>query len=185
MKLLTIDWETTGLPLHPDAKDSVQPRGIEFAAVLSDETGEVLDSDTILINPHQKLDPKITKITGITDDDLKDAPSFPDVAETINDYFERADALVAHNLPFDYTITRLEAWRAGLLETWSWPAINICTVQEFAEDWGKRPRLVDLYAHFMGKPLQQTHRALDDVEALVSVCVTTGVFHDAAAAMQD
>lgn len=174
MITLVFDTETTGIPLHPRAKVSGQPRIIEFGGVLVDERGKVIDELELLINPGVKLPQVITKITGLTDQDLACEPSFSDVADQIKFMFERADALLAHNLPFDSTMIQLELdrWR---IANWPWPRYNICTVQEHAEEWGKRPKLTELYEHYKGVKLAQTHRALDDVLALADVAKMAGV----------
>lgn len=174
MQTLVFDTETTGLTKHPNARDEVQPKMIEFGAMLVDERGATLDSSVALFNPGEPLEAIITKITGITDDDLKDKPTFAEGAEAIRPMFERADRLVAHNLPFDSTILGLELARAGIVD-WPWPLRMVCTVQETAENWGKRPKLTELYEYLTGEPLAQTHRALDDVEALVTVCYRLGI----------
>lgn len=180
MRLLAFDTETTNLPLHPNAKDHLQPRIIEFAAAMVDEHGVQQDSIVQLLDPAQKLDPKITKITGITDEDLRGQPAFKDFVPVLHDWFSEADFMVAHNLPFDWTLLTMELARCGQLADWPRPT-PICTVQEHAERWGRRPRLLELYEEVMGEPLQQTHRALDDVAALVEILVATGVFDDIAA----
>lgn len=170
MKTLVFDTETTGIPKHPNARDSVQPRIIEFGAILVDSSGEPLQEIDILFNPGVELEAIITKITGLTDEDLSDAPRFADCAkEQLAPLFAAADQLVAHNLPFDYTMLAMELERAGIHD-WPWPPILTCTVQECAEEWGKRPKLTELYQEMTGEKLAQTHRALDDVEALAEVC---------------
>lgn len=174
MITLVFDTETTGIPKHPDAKDEVQPRIIEFGGVLVTETGEVLDEIDILINPQQPLEAIITKITGLTDEDLASQPTFAECAAQIRTFFERADVMLAHNLPFDSTLMELDLKRAGIKD-WPWPKHSICTVQEHAEEWGRRPKLLELYEHYFGEPLDQKHRALDDVHALAKVCVASGV----------
>lgn len=175
MITLIYDTETTGLTKHPNAKSSVQPRIIEWAGILVNEKGEEIDSLSILINPKQKLDPAITRITGLTDKDLRGEPTFDEVAnDFIREMFERADAILAHNLPFDKMIMELELSRFGIMD-WPWPKIEICTVQEHAEEWGRRPKLTELFEHYMGIPLQQTHRALDDIRALAEVSRAAGV----------
>lgn len=184
MKFLVFDTETTGIPKHPNAKDAIQPRMIEFAGVIVDEKGKWLDEYVQLFDPKVKLESVITKITGLTDHDLRGEPSFADCIGPLENLFRDADALVAHNLPFDSTMMELELKRCGYLDAWPWPKVNICTVQEHFEEYGKRPRLIELYEDTFGKPLDQTHRALDDVEALVDVCVERGVFDAAASAYQ-
>lgn len=175
MHTLIWDTETTGLPKHPDAKDSVQPRIIEFGAALVDESGAVLESINLLINPQQPLEAIITKITGLTDDDLKDQPTFVQSVEQIAAMFARAERMIAHNLPFDENLLQMELNRCNRAEGFPWPRQKFCTVQEHAEEWGRRPKLLELYNHYMNKPLDQKHRAIDDVMALRDVCVAAGV----------
>ena len=174
--IIVFDTETTGIPKHPGAKIEAQPKCIELAAVAVDFDGEIVDQYVQLFDPGQPLEPIITKITGITDEVLKDQPRFADKLPEIRKFFDRAAACVAHNLPFDTTIIELEVERAGG-KPFIWPPIQICTVQENAERWGRRPKLVELYEEVMGRPLAQTHRALDDVEALIDVCKATGVLN--------
>lgn len=175
MTTLIFDTETTGLPHHPLAKDIVQPLIIEWGGALVDERGAVLDEEDVLINPGRPLEEVITKITGITDDDLKTAPRFNEVAPRLRELFAKADVLVAHNLPFDVGMMKFELLRHDLEAGWPWPPVGICTVQEHAEEWGKFPKLSDLYAHYTGQPLAQKHRALDDVWALMIVCKKAGL----------
>jgi len=181
MRFLVFDTETTGIPKHPASKMSVQPKIIEFGAALVDSKGEVLETLQLIINPQEPIEPIITKITGLTDDDLKDKPTFLKVAPQIAALFSKADAVIAHNLPFDSTLIDLEVERNKLPE-WPWPRIQICTVQEHAEEWGFRPRLENLYEHLKGEPANQTHRALDDVNLLIEVCQIQGVFRDVSSA---
>jgi DNA polymerase III subunit epsilon len=175
MKHLIFDTETTGLILHPAAKDELQPHIIEWGGLLVDERGNELEELDLLINPGQAVSAEITKITGITNEDLVGQLPFSAAALIIKALFIAADVLIAHNLPFDAGMMKLDLKRVGMFEDWPWPRINICTVQEHAEEWGKRPKLTELYEHYTGRPLAQTHRALDDVRALKEVCIAAGV----------
>lgn len=171
---LIFDTETTGLPKHPHAKDGVQPSIIEFGGLLVDDRGAIVEELSFLCNPKKKLEPIITKITGLTDDDLEGQPAFNDHLPRLTRFFERADTVAAHNLPFDFNMINLELARLNFID-FPWPARRICTVQEHAESWGKRVKLLDLYEHYTGKPLAQKHRAIDDVMALLEVCKLSGV----------
>jgi DNA polymerase III epsilon subunit-like protein len=173
VKAIIFDTETTGLPKHATAKLSTQPKIIEFGAIIVEE-GAVLSEHRMLINPQQPLEAIITKITGLTDEDLRDAPTFPEVHEELRLLFAGCDAAVAHNMPFDSTMVNLETGRHSL-EPWPWPPRMICTVQEHVEMFGRRAKLLELYEQYMGEPLKQTHRALDDVYALWSVVRKSGV----------
>jgi DNA polymerase III epsilon subunit-like protein len=75
---------------------------------------------------------------------------------------------VAHNLPFDRAIMRGELARHGVTD-FPWPEREVCTVGLYKEAWGRNPKLLELYEDVLGRPLAQTHRALDDVKALVEI----------------
>lgn len=181
MNALVFDTETTGLPLHPDAKPELQPKIIEFGAALVDQDYNVLETMNVLINPDQPLEAIITKITGLTDEDLQDQPPFSAFLPDIRAMFAKADAMIAHNLPFDSTLLELELERLGCTD-FPWPRLKICTTQECYEEWGRRPKLLELYEEVTGEPLAQTHRALDDVMALVEVVKRKEILHAAALA---
>jgi DNA polymerase III epsilon subunit-like protein len=171
------DTETTGLTKHPSAKRSAQPRIIEFGAALVTAAGEVVDELNILIEPGVPLEAEITKITGITADDLIGAPTFATVAQRIRSMFARASLQIAHNLPFDMSVLEFELERTAQAD-WPWPARSLCTVQEHAEEFGFRPKLTTLFEVYNGRPLEQTHRAIEDVRALLTICIASGVLKD-------
>nr|WP_238145025.1 bifunctional DnaQ family exonuclease/ATP-dependent helicase [Streptococcus suis] len=86
-----VDLEATGT--GADAKI------IQIGIVLV-ENGEIIDSYATDINPYELLDDHIKNLTGITDQQLEQAPDFGQVAGTIYDMI--GDAIfVAHNVKFD------------------------------------------------------------------------------------
>lgn len=86
-----VDLEATGT--GADAKI------IQIGIVLV-ENGEIIDSYATDINPYELLDDHIKNLTGITDQQLEQAPDFVQVASTIYDMI--GDAIfVAHNVKFD------------------------------------------------------------------------------------
>ncbi len=165
---LVFDTETTGLPLHPNAPLVKQPKIIEFGAILL-LNGEVTEEISFLIDPQESLSEEICKITGITDDDLRGRPPFSERVEQLVELFARCGGCAAHNLPFDKTMMMNELRRCGKAENFPWPVREMCTVGVYKEQWGRNPKLIELYADIMGKPLAQTHRALGDVKALVEI----------------
>lgn len=179
MDSLLFDTETTGIPRHPNAKDSIQPSIIEWGGILVNESGKIIEKLNLLINPPRvatigdkmSLDWEgIKKISGITKEQVENEPSFAEVAGTLRDLFAKADVLIAHNLPFDKTMMEIELRRAGMADGWPWPKIQICTVQEHVEAWGYRPKLKLLYEKYTGFPLEQKHRAIEDCMALLTIC---------------
>lgn len=166
--LLVFDTETTGLTLHPNAPLAKQPKIIEFGAVVLEE-GKVMEEISFLIDPQEKLTEEIIKITGITDADLFGYSPFPGRVEELAKWFGACGAVAAHNLPFDKAMVMNELRRCGAEDNFPWPKREMCTVGIYKEQWGRNPRLQELYADIMGKPLAQTHRALADVKALVEI----------------
>lgn len=177
LRAIVFDWETTGIPLHPKAKLSLQPRAIEFGAVVIEGDGSLIRELSYIIDPGILIEPIITKITGLTNDDLIGKPKFADVVKFISEGFAMADVMIAHNLPFDESILQFELERLGPVAkaSFPWPRHGLCTVQTFQEDWGKRPKLTELYEKIMGVKLAQTHRASDDARALAELVVKAGL----------
>jgi len=167
-RIIIFDTETTGLTLHPDAPLSKQPKIIEFGAVIL-EGGEIVEEASLLINPRESLTPEIIKITGLADDDLRHEDSFPDHLSYLKTLFGSCGHVMAHNLPFDRAMILNEVARVPNAEPFPWPERETCTVGLYKELWGYNPKLTQLYEDIMGKPLAQTHRALDDVKAMVEI----------------
>lgn len=96
--IIAFDLETTGLDPKNDAI-------IEIALVKFDETG-VIDRYTTLINPGFPLPAETLNITGITDDDLKDAPFFSDIRPKLLKFLSDGSPLLGHNVDFDISFFR-------------------------------------------------------------------------------
>lgn len=175
MKAIVFDTETTGLTKPSGVPLSQQPKIIEFGArKVNLETGDIEDLNQ-LINPQEPLEEIITKITGLTDEDLKDAPVFGDFLPTAEEFFKDGDFLIAHNAQFDQSLLTFELQRLNYV-TFPWPRHIICTVQEYRPRYGKYMKMEALYEDIMGQPLKQTHRALDDVIALYDLLMKDDFF---------
>jgi len=155
-----VDFETTGLLLHPQAQ-APQPRAVEFAAVREDGEERVW-----LFDPGVPLPPEIIKITGITPGILDGAPPFQELWPEIDIFMP--EEVWAHNAAFDSGILHAELARFGGNDAHRWR----CTVEEYAPEWGYRPRLIHLYEWMFGEPLAQEHRALSDTRALAKIVRT-------------
>jgi DNA polymerase III epsilon subunit-like protein len=167
MKILVWDTETTGLTLHPQAELELQPQIIEFAAAMVDGEAGVVEKFTTLINVSVPVTAEITKITGITPEMLVGQPTFPEVFERIAELFAAADAHLTHNLQFDRAMMHNDCTRHSLMLML--PERELCTIQLYTEEYGRMPKLTELYEAKVGHPLAQTHRAMDDVDALVEI----------------
>lgn len=165
--LIVYDTETTGLVKHPSAPLAKQPRLIEFGGMaLSLKDGSVKARFKQLVHPGMDVSDEITRITGITNEELEGQPQFPKAWPTISKFLRKGTVFLAHNEPFDHAIIDYELARHGL--SFDWPP-TFCTISLYRERWGRDMKLTELYASIVGKELDQKHRALSDVEALVEI----------------
>ena len=94
-----IDIETTG-------GNSENHRIIEIAVFVHDGN-RIIDEYETLINPERKIPAYIEGFTGITNEMVKDAPVFRDIAEKLEE-ITAGRVFVAHNVNFDYGFIRKE-----------------------------------------------------------------------------
>jgi DNA polymerase III epsilon subunit-like protein len=177
MIAIIFDTETTGLLMPSSAPVERQPRIIEIGAMRFDvRTPMVVERLSQLINPGVPLSYDITKITGLKDYDLRDKPTFRQFLPELSAFFAGTDALIAHNAPFDVGMLTNELLLANAPIDFPLPPEVICTAQEYTAVLGFRPKLLDVYEHILGEPLAQTHRALEDVEAMFKFMIKDNFF---------
>ncbi|WP_193050174.1 exonuclease domain-containing protein [Pseudoalteromonas undina] len=123
--------------------------------------GEIVDTWTTLINPERPIPRFITKLTGINDAMVSDAPIFSDIASTLLDKLS-GSIFVAHNVNFDYGFIKKELEGLGI----NFKMPKLCTVVESRKAFKglKSYSLGNLSAHF-NLDLTNHHRALDDAKA--------------------
>lgn len=168
MIALIFDTETSGLVSNRTLRLDRQPEIIEFTGMLTNlKTGRVKKKLDQLIRPKNSLSEEIIKITGLTDEKLKDAPAFIDVAQNISSMIESAPLVIAHNATFDRDMVDIEFDRLG--KKLSWPKV-VCTVEQTIHFKGHRLSLTDLHLHLFEEPFEGAHRAASDVKALLKCC---------------
>jgi DNA polymerase-3 subunit epsilon len=172
---LLFDTETTGLTLPSVAPIEKQPHIIELAYALVQPGGSIFQRASMLFDPGVQLSEEITKITGLTNADLVGKPKFADMLDALKEAWHAADAVVAHNAPFDVMMMNVELQRAGC-DDFPWPLEVVCTVQEFKHELGHRQTLGAFYELKLGKKMEKAHRAMDDVMALYEVLNHIGFF---------
>ncbi|MEW9797698.1 exonuclease domain-containing protein [Alteromonas sp. CYL-A6] len=133
--------------------------------------GEIVDTYQTLINPERRIPSAITRLTGISDDMVADAPVFAEVADAI-DRFTADCVFVAHNVNFDYGFIKQEFAR---LER-SYRRPKLCTVREMRRAVPGLPSysLASLTAHY-DITMERHHRALSDAKAAAALL---NIVHD-------
>jgi len=171
MITIIFDTETTGL-LKPDANSlKMQPSIIEIFCQKVNETpdGGVIPTGSFhsLLKPPFPLTAEITRITGITDEDLENAPSFSEIYEDLAAFFLGSEKLVAHNATFDTSMLANELLRIKKVIQFPWPREHVCTVEKSLHVEQRRLNLQKLHEHLFGLGFKDAHRAESDVKALV------------------
>lgn len=153
-RIVAVDVET------PNGRDAaVCQIGIVVA-----ECGDILKTESYLVDPEVPFDPINISIHGITPADVQGAPNFPTLWPRIAEYFTDS-VIVAHNAPFDLGMITATLERYGIPV----PEITYCcTVQmarrRFARETYGSYRLDTLCAAF-DIPLTDHHDALCDALA--------------------
>jgi DNA polymerase III epsilon subunit-like protein len=158
------DTENTGLIANTGRKLDKQPRLFEFYGNLITDAGDVAEELHFLCHPGIPLPAEVVRITGVTDRDLAEQQPFADYAAQLQEFFEKADAVVAHNLSYDFFIIEFEYQRLG--RSFTWPQIKLCTVEATEYLYGYRLSLQSLHQHLFRQGFAGAHRAAADVAAL-------------------
>lgn len=118
-----------------------------------------------LINPGRNIPYYITGLTGITQEMVLDAPTFPEVAKVIHDQLH-GKIFIAHNAHFDYSFLKKEFEQAGL----SWQSKKLCTVRLSRKIIpGLRSYSLGSLAESLGIKIPNRHRAGGDVAATAQI----------------
>lgn len=156
---ICFDIETTGLSA---ARDKIT----EIGAVKV-ENGIITDTFSTFANPEMPIPQKITQLTGITDDMVKDAPS---QSEAVGAFLEFAgdNVLVAHNAPFDTSFIAKACEDMG--REYNYTSIDTVAISRAILTDIKNCKL-DTVAKFLRLGDFNHHRATDDAEMLARIFI--------------
>lgn len=161
LPMVAIDVEATGL-------DPVEDRVVEVACVVF-YRGEV-ERNSWLVNPGRPIAPDAQAVHHISDDDVRDAPSFSDIAPNILAVLGRGVPL-AYNAEFDRAFLMAEFARvAGPLPE-APPALRkgvdwfdpLTWARELQQ--AEKSKSLSAVAERLGIEIGQAHRAADDAHA--------------------
>lgn len=166
--LVAFDTETTGLDPHAG-------RLVEIAGVKFNLAGEVLDSFSSLMNPGIPIPPRVSRIHGITDGEVRDQPP---AAVVLREFFRFVGGpdtvLVAHNAPFDIGFVREEFRRNDLPLPEHGILCSLRLARRHLPSLGSHTLAV--VARALGLPVDHQHRAFPDsllVRGIVGRLLTT------------
>jgi DNA polymerase-3 subunit epsilon len=159
--LVVFDLETTGL-------DLVKARIIQISYIKVFPDGKE-ERENKLINPEEPIPPFITQLTGVTDDDVKDQPTFKEIAPKLAETFTGCDFAGFNSNGYDIPLLAEEFLRAGVdfdfAKCRMIDAMNIFRKME-------RRNLASAYKFYCGRKMEddfEAHRADQDTEATYRV----------------
>ncbi|HIE24776.1 MAG TPA: DNA polymerase III subunit epsilon [Anaerolineales bacterium] len=151
--LVAFDLETTGLSSETDSI-------IEIGAVRFNET-RVEDEFSMLINPGKRIPKFITDLTGISNEMVRGAPNIHDVLGEFEAFVGDAP-VIGHNIRFDlsfvqpYNLLRFNT----VIDTYELAAVLLPSAGRYK---------LGALSNFLGIPLANAHRALDDAKATMGI----------------
>ncbi|WP_054758481.1 exonuclease domain-containing protein [Secundilactobacillus collinoides] len=151
-----VDIETTGTSVADGN------RIIQFGCVLV-QNGRIINKFATDVNPQQQIPEPIKALTGISDEQVKHAPLFDDVAGTIYSLLT-GTVFVAHNVNFDFPFVNAELERVGY-PTLPIEAIDTVTLSQILLPTVDSYRLHDLSSYLS---IRHDHPHSADDDALVT-----------------
>ena len=162
--LVIFDLETTGL-------DLVKDRVIQLSYIKVYPDGHE-ERGNELVNPEKTIPDEVVQLTGISNDDVKDKPTFKQLATKLSAVFTGADIAGFNSNHFDVPLLAEEFLRAGIDFDFSkCRLIDACTIFKKME----QRNLAAAYKFYCGRKMEddfEAHRADQDTEA--TYCVLMG-----------
>ena len=155
-----LDLETTGF--------SATTEKITEVGIMKVKNGEVIDEFSCFVNPEKHIPERVTQVTNITDEMVKDAETikevFPKILEFLGD--DKETVIVAHNANFDVGFLKQNAKSLGYEFNYTYLDTLSLAKDLFPEY--KKYKLGKI-AERLGIKVEVAHRALDDVDTTVKV----------------
>ncbi len=153
-----LDIETTGLSFRSDK--------ITELAVIKYKDGKIIDKYETFVNPEMKIPKHITKITGITDEMVKNAPKKEEVIKEFLEFIGDDSILVAHNADFDIGFIKYIVEKMNLEMNHTYIDTLILARMLYTEL--SRFSQGSIAEHLKIK-VEVAHRAMDDVKILSKI----------------
>lgn len=159
--LIVFDLETTGL-------DMVKDRIIQISYIKVSPDGTETRKN-LFANPEKEIPAEVIALTGISNEDVKDAPTFKQLAATLDKEFTGCDFAGYNSNHFDIPMLAEEFLRAGI--DFDFSKCRLIDAQTIFMKMERR-NLAAAYKFFCGRKMEEdfeAHRADQDTEATYRV----------------
>lgn len=159
--LIVFDLETTGL-------DIVNDKIIQISYIKVYPDGKE-ERENIFVNPGKPIPAVVTQLTGISDDDVKDAPSFKEISSSLSEKFKGCDFAGFNSNHFDIPMLAEEFLRVGV--DFDFSKSRLIDAQNIYHKMERR-NLAAAYKFYCGHKMEEdfeAHRADQDTEATYRV----------------
>ena len=156
--IVFFDLETTGINIVSD-------RIVEISYLKVMPNGDE-ESKTRRINPEMPIPPNATAVHGITDEDVKDAPTFKSIAKSLAAQLEGCDLAGYNSNRFDIPLLAEEFLRADVdLDLMKRKFVDVQTIFHKKE----QRTLSAAYKFYCDKDLENAHSAEADTKATYEI----------------
>lgn len=159
--LIVFDLETTGL-------DFIRDRIIQISYIKVSPDGTE-ERENLFVNPEKSIPHEVVELTGITNDDVKDAPTFKTLAPQLSEKFKGCDFAGYNSNHFDIPMLAEEFLRAGI--DFDFSKVRLIDAQTIFHKMERR-NLAAAYKFYCGRKMEEdftAHRADEDTEATYRV----------------
>ena len=159
--LVVFDLETTGL-------DLVKDRIIQISYIKVWPNGKE-ERANLFVNPGKPIPPEVEQLTGISNKDVSDKPSFKELAQQLNQTFSGCDFAGFNSNHFDVPMLAEEFLRAGI--DFDFSSCRLIDAQTIFHRMERR-NLAAAYKFYCGRKMEEdfeAHRADQDTEATYRV----------------
>ena len=173
LRMVSIDTETTG-------RDPTVDRVVEIACITWDGR-QIVQRKSWLVNPERPIPQEAFEVHGISDEDVRDKPTFREIADELLRELEGAVAL-AYNAEYDRKVLQAELARVSAAANTPAPERQPPAVRR-AVDWidplvwarelhkFEKSKSLGEVSQRLGITIEQAHRAEHDAEAALRVMI--------------
>ena len=156
--IVFFDLETTGVDISAD-------RIVQIGAIKTSEDGSE-EVKNVLVNPTINIPESATEIHGISNDDVKDSPTFKQISKSLFEWLTDCDLAGYNSDNFDVPLLIEEFNRVNI----EFPKETVCFVDVLkVERQVCSHKLEETYKRYTGKALDGAHDALVDIRATIEI----------------